>query len=51
MHFAQADNIADHLPDKDWVDAKLVKAFGDPNNRAVSSEGSKGLSLAQSAPQ
>ena len=26
-------NIADHLPDKDkdWVDAKLVKAFGHPN--------------------
>ena len=44
-------NIADHLPDKDWVDAKLVKAFGHPNSRTVSSEGSKGLSLAQSAPQ
>ena len=46
-------NIADHLPDKDkdWVDAKLVKAFGHPNSRTVSSEGSKGPSLAQSAPQ
>ena len=29
--------IADHLPDKDWVDAKLVKAFGHPNSRTVSS--------------
>lgn len=24
-------NGADHLPDKDWVDAKLVKAFGHPD--------------------
>ena len=34
MHPAQAaDNLADHLPDKDkaWVDAKLVKAFSHPD--------------------
>ena len=33
MHVAQADNVADHLPDKDkdWVYAKLVKAFGHPD--------------------
>ena len=33
MHLHKRRNVADHLPDKDkdWVDAKLVKAFGHPD--------------------